>query len=399
MPIFAPGVDSLAGSTILRASNGDVWLGSVLPGSDSGGLYRLRPDGTVERFTAASGLGNALSDQVLDLAETPDGAIWAGLNNGGLSRFDGGSWTTITTDQGLPTMTVKSIAVDPADGSLWVGTLGVNAGLAHIVDGAVATVVRGFTLTTFDNVRAVLVTRARDVWVGSDAGIGRLNGSSFDEYGAGTSVTALAEGAHGEIWFGTGNRGVGRWDVGQLRVLPSGPPSGVIRDLLVDAAGVLWVATAGGAARFEGGAWLTYSKVDLLPASMGVFAALRDRSPVALGDSIDADGVVWISGSLTSVSPTQNLKLVRRANGRLTAYGTADGLPGGSIRALASADSGAIWCAAAAASGGGVARVSAGGLVTHAFIAPGTFPASNVFAVADAGAGVAWVAAQTGRPS
>ncbi len=397
VPVFAPGADSLSGSAILEAKNGDLWVASLLPGTDSNGLYRLRPDGSVERFTAASGLGNSLSDQVLDLAETPDGTIWAGVNNGGLSRFDGFAWTTITTDQGLPTMTVKSIAVDPVDGSLWVGTLGVNAGLAHIVDGVVVSVHRGFALSPqSDNVRAVLITRDREVWVGFDRGLARLAAGVFEEYDATTSVTALAEGAHGEIWFGTGNRGVGRWDVGQLRVVVSGPPSGVIRDLIVDAAGVLWVATAGGAARFEGAAWLTYSKVDLLPVTMSVFVGLRDFSVAAVGDSIDGDGIVWIGGSPTSVSPTQNLKLVRRANGRLSAIGTAEGLPGGPVRALAPADSGAIWCATATGAGGGVARVSVDGVVTHAYLAPTTFPSSNVFALADAGAGGAWAATQTG---
>ncbi len=398
VPVFSPGTDSLAASAILQARNGDLWLGTARPGVDSGGLYRLRPDGTVERFTAASGLGNAVSDQVLDLTETPDGTIWAGVNNGGLSRFDGLSWTTITTDQGLPTMTVKSIAVDPADGSLWVGTLGVGAGLAHVVNGAVAAVYRGFALSpSADNVRAVLVTRDRDVWVGFDAGLARLEAGDFVEYGATTSVTALAEGAHGEIWFGTGNRGVGRWDVGQVRILPSGPPSGVIRDLFVDAAGVLWVATAGGASRFEGAAWLTYSKLDLLPSGMLVNAALRDLSPAARGDSIDADGIVWIGGAGTNVSPIQNLKLSRRANGRLSSIGTAEGLTAGALYAIAPADSGAIWCGTATlGSGGGVARVSAAGVVTNAYAAPGAFPSSRVFALADAGGGVAWAATQEG---
>ena len=207
-----------------------------------------------------------MSDQVLDLAEAPDGTIWAGMNNGGLSRFDGLSWTTITTDQGLPTMTVKSIAVDPADGSLWVGTLGIGAGLAHVVGGAVAAVYRDFALSpSADNVRAVLVTRDREVWVGFDAGLARLEAGGFVEYGATTSVTALAEGAHGEIWFGTGNRGVGRWDVARS-ILPSGPPSARSAPVRRRRGPV-----GGGGRRrlgFEGAAWLTYSKLDLLPSGM-----------------------------------------------------------------------------------------------------------------------------------
>jgi len=64
LPVFAPGADSLSGSAILEAANGDLWIASVLPGSDGNGLYRLQPDGTLTRFTSASGLGNSLSDQV-----------------------------------------------------------------------------------------------------------------------------------------------------------------------------------------------------------------------------------------------------------------------------------------------------------------------------------------------
>ena len=171
----------------------------------------------------------------------------------------------------------------------------------------------------------------------------------------------------------------------------------MIRDLFVDAAGVLWVATAGGASRFEGAAWLTYSKLDLLPSGMLVNAALRDLSPAARGDSIDGDGIVWIGGAGTNVSPIQNLKLSRRANGRLSSIGTAEGLTAGALYAIAPADSGAIWCGTATlGSGGGVARVSAAGVVTNAYAAPGAFPSSRVFALADAGGGVAWAATQEG---
>jgi ligand-binding sensor domain-containing protein len=51
-----------------------------------------------------------------------DGALWFGTR-GGVSRFDGGTWTTYTTDDGLADNYVTSIAVAP-DGALWFGTFG-----------------------------------------------------------------------------------------------------------------------------------------------------------------------------------------------------------------------------------------------------------------------------------
>lgn len=392
MPIFSTRTDSLDGSAVLQAANGDIWFGTT-----DQGLFRLHPDGTVDRHTAQSGLGNSTNDEILVLAETPDGAIWAGTNLGGLSRFDGTTWTTLTTDQGMPSMSVKALAVDPRDGSLWAGTLatGIDAGLVHVVNGAVAAVYDQFVLSNFENVRAVTVTRDGEVWVGYDAGIARLVNGAFEETSAGNALSALVEGAHGELWFGTGTRGVGSMDAGSLKLVPSGPPSNTILALHCDPAGVLWVATTGGLSRFEGAAWRSYSKFDLLPELTDGLVAVRDLSPAALGDSIDGQGIVWIGGTATVAGPTQNLKLVRRANGRLRAIGTADGLPTGPLRSIALSDSGAIWCALSqGVAGGGVARVRVDGSVARVLSGPEGFPPT--YGVADAGNGAAWAATRDG---
>jgi ligand-binding sensor domain-containing protein len=394
VPIFSTRSDSLDGSAVIRAGNGDVWLGTT-----DQGLFRLRPDGAVERYTAQNGIGNSANDEILVLAETPDGAIWAGTNRGGLSRFDGAAWTTLTTDHGLPSMNVKALAVDPRDGSLWAGTLatGTDAGLVHVVDGAVAAVYDQFALTPNENVFSVTVTRDGDVWVGHDVGIARLTGAGFEEVAAGVALTALAEGAHGELWFGTSTRGVGSLDGGAVGIISGGPPSNTVLAVHCDPAGVLWVATTGGLSRFEGAAWRSYSKFDLLPSSTDALVAARDLSAAARGDSIDGHGIVWIGGSITIASPTQNLKLVRRANGRLQAIGTAEGLPTGSLRAIALSDSGAIWCATAqGAAGGGVARVRADGVVARVLSGSEGFPSVPTHHLADAGNGAVWATTRDG---
>src|SRR5690606_15772582 len=58
----------------------------------------------------------------------PDGTLWFGSDDAGLSRFEGGRFTTFTTEHGLPTNAVRALHLDAA-GTLWVGTRG--GGLAR----------------------------------------------------------------------------------------------------------------------------------------------------------------------------------------------------------------------------------------------------------------------------
>ena len=71
---------------------------------------------------------------ISDIAVVPDGTLWVGTNIGhgrsvaeGVYSFDGQSWTQYTTDDGLVSNTILSMAVDP-DGELWIGT---DGGLSH----------------------------------------------------------------------------------------------------------------------------------------------------------------------------------------------------------------------------------------------------------------------------
>ena len=65
-------------------------------------------------------------NQVFALAQTIDGALWAGTFGFGLSRFDGSSWRTYTTRDGLPSNYITSLAVTP-NGELWVDTLHLSS--------------------------------------------------------------------------------------------------------------------------------------------------------------------------------------------------------------------------------------------------------------------------------
>jgi ligand-binding sensor domain-containing protein len=112
---------------------------------------------------------------ILSTAVDRDGALWVGTNEGGVSRFDGKTWRTYTTADGLAGNQVNTIAVAP-DGAVWVGTLN---GASRFDGSAWA------TFTTADggpsksngladnSVKAIIVDRDGSLWFSTSSGISR----------------------------------------------------------------------------------------------------------------------------------------------------------------------------------------------------------------------------------
>lgn len=110
---------------------------------------------------------------IVSLAVDARGVVWAGTWGGGLSRFDGKTWTQYTVSEGLPGNHVFMLHIDPK-GTMWIGT---NNGLAR------AKAEGGFEVMTttdglFNNTVFSMAT-ARDGtrWVGSFGGVARIKPS------------------------------------------------------------------------------------------------------------------------------------------------------------------------------------------------------------------------------
>ncbi len=110
---------------------------------------------------------------IVSLAVDAQGIVWAGTWGGGLSRFDGKTWTVTTVAEGLPGNHVFMLHIDP-EGVLWIGT---NNGLARGKAGG------GFEVMTtndglFNNTVFSMAT-ARDGtrWVGSFGGVAKIKPS------------------------------------------------------------------------------------------------------------------------------------------------------------------------------------------------------------------------------
>ncbi len=70
------------------------------------------------RYSSANGLA---SDRATSIAGAPNGDIWVGTWEAGVSCFDGRAWFTYTVEDGLASNRITSIAVAP-DKTVWFGT-------------------------------------------------------------------------------------------------------------------------------------------------------------------------------------------------------------------------------------------------------------------------------------
>ncbi|MBI2838224.1 MAG: diguanylate cyclase [Acidobacteria bacterium] len=169
------------------------------------------------------------------------GDLWFPTNHG-LYHQDGGAWSSVTVDTGLPTSWARAAMVD-REGSLWVASDGVHRLLGRGYWTA-------YTLReglTSEAVRAVFRDRSHRLWVGCDAGLLRAAPDRF-EIVPGTersSIRSIIEGPDGSIYAAGSPPGILVLRGGVVSRI--GAQEGIagkrVLRLLVDSAGTLWVAT------------------------------------------------------------------------------------------------------------------------------------------------------------
>lgn len=140
-----------------------------LPASPNTGLgTRSRHDLT----TLIEGQPTYNPSYVFSILAAPDGAIWAGTWGAGVSRFDGKSWSNLTTRDGLAGNIVYAI-VRGRDGVFWFGT---DNGVSRYDGKTWKTYGRADGL--FDNhVYALAITANGNVWAGTRRGVVRIGRS------------------------------------------------------------------------------------------------------------------------------------------------------------------------------------------------------------------------------
>jgi len=92
---------------------GILWLGDA-----EGGVTRFDPHRFT--FTRLGGEKSAPSSGVMKIKSGPDGALWF-ASDSGLFRYDGVTWSTLDEVDGLPSLALATIT-QGRDGAYWIGT-------------------------------------------------------------------------------------------------------------------------------------------------------------------------------------------------------------------------------------------------------------------------------------
>jgi len=241
------------------------------------------------------------SDNIKVIKAVSNGNIWIGTDYGA-SIFDGYSWTSYTSSNGLSSNQVKSIDEDN-NGGVWIGT---NQGVSHF-DGN-SWISYSSPDLHWSGVNATDFDSNGDKWFATPlGGVTHFDGTTFTVYDTSNgllsqNVTDLMIDNQGNKWVGTGS-GMSVLDVSntsfthytQMYLLPPPDTLNPVVDIAKDSWGRIWTTiyvgylAEGGVAMWNGNQWIDFDISDGL------------AGPNVKGLAIDSEDNIWIATS-TGVS-------------------------------------------------------------------------------------------------
>lgn len=167
------------------------------------GLFFARPP--YRKFSRVSELP---STQMWTIAESSDGAIWAG-GSGGLFSFSNGRWSTFTRANGLSNQEV--LALGSSNGTVWVGyRFGGGIDRVHLLAGKLAVEKGVQRAGTLGLVYFLEPDASGRLWAGTERGVDTWDGSRWSHYDMSNglawndcNLNAFAEEPNGTVWIGT----------------------------------------------------------------------------------------------------------------------------------------------------------------------------------------------------
>jgi len=329
---------------LMEDREGNLWLGT-----NAVGALKITKRGWTT-YSEAEGLGSS----VASILETADGDLYAGSSAWLVSRYRGGTFTTVRP--ALPSIVtdaswrdVNNILLDRA-GDLWIAT---RSGLyrfarpphfedlAHARPRAVYTSRDGLA---HDEVTRVFEDARGDIWIASwmpardvlvrwERATGRFHRySDRDGLPAFTSAIAFADDAAGNLWIGLREGGLARFRDGRFLMLSrdDGVPIGGVNALYRDPAGRIWAAVNRG----------------------GLFRVQTpdaDRPRIvrySTSDGLSADSAQAVTGDLAGriyVGTPRGIDRLDPETGAIVHYSVANGLTGGEFKAALRDRAGALW--------------------------------------------------------
>jgi signal transduction histidine kinase/ligand-binding sensor domain-containing protein len=314
-------------------------------------------------------------NSVLGIAQTADGYLWLGTEEG-LARFDGVRFVTFDKrTAGLGDNTIQTLFVDSRQ-NLWIGT--ESGGLWRYAHGAF-TAYKARDGLSNSSVRVVYEDEHGTLWVGTEGGgLGRFENGRFRMFTkaeglADNQVFAITGDRNGTLWIGT-HKGFSKFSGGRFTNFHlSGPiASNFVHALYAEPDGGLWIGTDEGLCRRpQGGAMACYTTSEGLPSN-SIFALYKDRA-----------GALWIG--------TGGGGLSRFFDGKFTSYGAADGLVGKDVWSILEDREGSMWFGTA---GGGLNCLRTGVFTT--FSTADGLISNTILPVYEDSSGAVWMGSDLG---
>jgi len=252
------------------------------------------------------------SSFVWDVDEDAAGNVWVATTNG-LAMWDRAT-DRVVREPKLDGHHIRVVRYDAKKNAVWVGTRDSGVRRLDLRTGAWTSFVHDPAdpgSLGDDRISALYLDGKDRLWVGTEGGLDRLDGSRFTHFASGAaSSTSLSDGKvrailqddTGALWVGTSN-GLNRLDPATGRFehfrhdasVPSSLGHDHVRAILQDADGRLWVGTNEGLDLFDPNrrSFAHYSQDPRIPSS------LADDHVLSLAQ--DRGGVLWVGTRLGGV--------------------------------------------------------------------------------------------------
>ncbi len=256
---------------LLEDNRGNIWLGTA-----GGGITKY--DGkSFTHFTVEEGLN---SNSVNTIFEDKAGNLWFGTVDGGVCKYEGKFFTHFSEQDGLSNKYVTSIFQDH-NGILWFGTAD---GLSKYDEKKFTnyTVKEGLSNSV---VYSIIEDDANNLWIGTGAGISKFDGKSFSNYTTSQGIsdnTVLCnlKDKQGHLWFGTYQGGVTVYNGKSFNHLgvDQGLSNQAVSCILQDKTGNIWLGTSGGGLnKYDGKSFTHFTEQEGLNSNE-ILSLLEDKS-------------------------------------------------------------------------------------------------------------------------
>ena len=355
----------------------------------------------IQNFNTEQGL--ALST-ISCSCKDKNGNLWFGTSGGGVSRYDGKSFTNFTSRQGLANNGVKCV-IEDTKGNMWFGT---NGGGISKYDGKKIT-----TFTTADGlvhnrISSITEDRNGNIWFSTDTGISKYNPNvkkndvvkSFTNYTIAQGllsnyVICSTIDKKGNIWFGTDN-GISRCNpLAELKngvkfftnyTFEDGLSNNFVLSCAEDKAGNIWFGTNDGLSKYS--ETVKNGIVDFTFTNFDKTQGLISNSIRCITE--DSKGNLWL-GSGSGLSKYNSAIAHPDSNKLFTNFTTAQGLSQNTVNSIVEDDKGSLWFGS---SGKGLSKYDGSSIVSYT-VDQG-LPFSQVWSIAEDRKENIWFATSSG---